>query len=404
MASEEAYEALADEYKRVLDALGDQARHRFEALASKLDLRGPAARDRLVDALGVVVEGYADQATAAAEMYLQGLQGLGEAITWTAAEPPDPRQIESIVGRALGEAGRGDVAGALARIADQVARLATQSARNTVGSTRTRARAGGRRELWARIPRGKTCAWCTMLASRGYVYTSWLAAGATTPAGNGSSWHPDDDCQIVSNKERSARSRGYDPERMRSYYDVAKHAAGPGADDRAVAAELRALFPSAVTDGKSPVGRSRDGTLHYAKYHEHRRALAELLRQMPTAAREGKLLPPLEPPEAPTDWPRTAPAITARDVNHILYGDLDRKGKFTGGHLHGHGWAAEGPHTTFPESWTADDVLDRLGKALAGAELRRGTQEVLVDGHRVRVFVRVFKTGQMQVRSVYPVG
>ena len=139
-------------------------------------------------------------------------------------------------------------------------------------------------------------------------------------------------------------------------------------------------------------------------YHEHRRALAELLRQMPTAAREGKLLPPLEPPEAPTDWPRIAPAITARDVNHILYGDLDRKGKFTGGHLHGHGWAAEGTHTTFPKSWTADDVLDRLGKALAGAELRRGTQEILVDGHRVKVFVRVFKTGQMQVRSAYPVG
>ena len=116
MASEDAYEALADEYKRVLDALGDQARHRFEALASKLDLRGPAARDRLVDALGVVVEGYADQATAAAEMYLQNLQGLGEAITWTAADPPDPRQIESIVGRALGEAGRGDVAAALATL------------------------------------------------------------------------------------------------------------------------------------------------------------------------------------------------------------------------------------------------------------------------------------------------
>ena len=65
---------------------------------------------------------------------------------------------------------------------------------------------------WARVPRGPTCEFCIMLASRGYVYWSEEKAG-----GRDNRYHRNDDCQIVSSWGET-RIKGYDPEGMRRRY------------------------------------------------------------------------------------------------------------------------------------------------------------------------------------------
>lgn len=107
------------------------------------------------------------------------------------------------------------------------------------------------RPRWARVPRGRTCAWCSMLASRGWVYTSADTAGAVA-----NSFHADCDCQIVPNWDKAkANIRGYDPEKL--YADYREAFAAVRAElgeedyprDYQVATKMRHLFPEKYTDG-----------------------------------------------------------------------------------------------------------------------------------------------------------
>lgn len=71
---------------------------------------------------------------------------------------------------------------------------------------------------WARVPNGKTCAFCEMLSSRGWVYTSPEKAGA-----GGNRFHPGDDCQIVPEWDRkNTHLKGYDPDAMYKRYQEAR--------------------------------------------------------------------------------------------------------------------------------------------------------------------------------------
>ena len=104
---------------------------------------------------------------------------------------------------------------------------------------------------WARVPGpGGCCAWCSMLASRGFVY----ASAAT--AGQGHAYH--DHCSCVPTplwKGRAHRIDGYDPKALRATYDKARaavKASGATVDDKAIAAEMRRLSPETVTDGVTP--------------------------------------------------------------------------------------------------------------------------------------------------------
>lgn len=68
---------------------------------------------------------------------------------------------------------------------------------------------------YARVPQGPTCAFCIMLASRGYVYWSDESAGKF----NG--YHRDDNCQIVSSWGKT-RINGYDPDAMKKRYTACR--------------------------------------------------------------------------------------------------------------------------------------------------------------------------------------
>lgn len=112
--------------------------------------------------------------------------------------------------------------GNLSVIADQ---LVKQPARRTVQRTAEAAGAG-----WARVPSGaETCAFCLMLASRGFVY------GSKASAGGGDQFHGDCDCMTVPGPDAP---EGYDPDALYERYRLARDHAGSG-DPKAITAALR---------------------------------------------------------------------------------------------------------------------------------------------------------------------
>lgn len=88
---------------------------------------------------------------------------------------------------------------------------------------------------WARVPRGRvTCAFCTMLAGRGFVYTSEEAAGG----GLGNVYHAHCDCEPVPSWGE-AQLAGYDPERLDALYKDAARGLPDGASYRDVLSRMR---------------------------------------------------------------------------------------------------------------------------------------------------------------------
>lgn len=93
------------------------------------------------------------------------------------------------------------------------------------------------RPRWARVPRGSvTCAFCTMLAGRGCVYTGEEAAGG----GLGNRYHNHCDCEPVPTWGE-AKLTGHDLDRLDAIYQQAKAQAPDGSGYRDILAKMRAL-------------------------------------------------------------------------------------------------------------------------------------------------------------------
>ncbi len=108
---------------------------------------------------------------------------------------------------------------ALGRLTQVVDRLALQPGRDTIDLSVRRDPADAR---WARVPVGKTCAFCTMLASRGAEY------GSARAAGDGNRFHADCDCTPTPVWSAGDLPEGYDPDALYADYRAAADAAGSG--------------------------------------------------------------------------------------------------------------------------------------------------------------------------------
>ncbi|KFF31262.1 putative phage protein [Bifidobacterium bombi DSM 19703] len=98
------------------------------------------------------------------------------------------------------------------------------------------------RPRWVRVPRGsKTCAFCVMLASRGFAYLSEDLAGRQMQ------YHPDCDCNILPSWG-SQILKDYDPDKFAEMHQTAKDAASSG-DYRQVLWQMRQMYPDQVKDG-----------------------------------------------------------------------------------------------------------------------------------------------------------
>jgi len=91
---------------------------------------------------------------------------------------------------------------------------------------------------WARVPRGDTCAFCIMLASRGGVYkTSDIAEFGYS----GKKYHGECDCVPVLVRDEGDYPSGYDPDALYDKYMSARDQAGSG-DTRRILASMRKLY------------------------------------------------------------------------------------------------------------------------------------------------------------------
>lgn len=135
----------------------------------------------------------------------------------------------------------GDAEAAIERLSGVVDAASLQDGRNTLMHNSNRDPAKPR---WARIPVGKTCAWCLMLASRGARYRSAASAGAYRE------FHFKCDCQPhPSWAGGDDLPPSYDEGALYGLYERARADAGSGRAKDITAALRRLDGGSLVNDG-----------------------------------------------------------------------------------------------------------------------------------------------------------
>lgn len=199
--------------------------------------------------LPVLVGAYSEvSATAAADFYESARAASGARGAFTAAlsEFDAPLAMRRRVSWATSPLFDGDAESALARMSAAADKTALQGGRETVMLNAKRDQAKPR---FARVPVGKTCAWCLMLASRGAAYRSAESAGA---AGQ---YHNDCDCQPVPSWDRGKDlPPSYDEGELYGLYLRARGGKGEDwFDTQAITARLRRLDGGIhVSDGVAP--------------------------------------------------------------------------------------------------------------------------------------------------------
>lgn len=215
------------------------ARNELSGFFATADLTRPElVRDALVEIVPILVREYGDlAATAAAEWYESVHPGAF--LARTAGTFPDDGVIESVRYHA-GALFTDSPTDTLAGLSGAMQRFVFYSGRNTVAQN---VQIDRERPRFARVTSGaRTCAWCSLMASRGFVYLSQQTAGLNDH------YHDDCDCQIVAEWDRdSAHIEGYDPDRLYDMYRAARSASG-ASSDKAIAAEMRRMFPDEFTD------------------------------------------------------------------------------------------------------------------------------------------------------------
>ena len=224
--------------------LTERAKDYLDQLVRSWDLTRPeVVRDLLLEVVPTLVEQYGDvAAVAAAEWYEETraaqVEGAFAARPTTRVIPRE--QVQSSVRALAGGLWDGELDKTLSLISGAVGRYISYMARDTVARNVERDPA---RPRFARVPRGaKTCAWCLMLASRGWVYHSKKSAGEIAEH-----YHDECDCAVVPEWDReNAHVGGYDPDKLFAMYEEA-HESGDTLSD--TAKRLRRLFPDRVKDG-----------------------------------------------------------------------------------------------------------------------------------------------------------
>lgn len=216
------------------------ARNDLTAFFGSVDLSTPErVRDALLEIVPLLVREYGDlAATVAAEWYESVHPDLFLART---APGVDPGRVQGSVRYAAGSLFTEDPGNTLAVLSGALQRFIVYSARETVA--RNVQRDPGR-PRFARVPAGaKSCAFCNLMASRGFVYYTRETAGLRDE------FHDDCDCQIVPEWDSdNAVIAGYDPDRMFDQYTQAREVAQSG-DPRVILSVMREMFPDAYTDG-----------------------------------------------------------------------------------------------------------------------------------------------------------
>lgn len=232
-----------------------------DLLAANAHLEPSELRDVLLEAFPQIIEGGSELAATAAAEWYEDLHNKHAGGTYRAilARPINPDQLEGTVRAAVRYLYTDNPIAAHRLLHGAIQRYITSQVRDTTVRNALADRAAKR---FARVPSGKTCAWCSMLASRGFVYASAKSAGAL------GQYHDDCNCQIVpAFGSKDPVIKGYDPASLYEDYLEARNelikegVTGPALDDKAIAARMRRIgdYTDSITprvSSKAPKARS----------------------------------------------------------------------------------------------------------------------------------------------------
>lgn len=231
-------------YDRLVDAVVGRSQADLARAFPAVDFTSPAlAREDLRTIVQAIVDVYGPALAEGGLAWYQTLRPVG-----ADAYDPAPVTAEGVEGQVDGTvryAAGMDPGRALTLVAGTTGRIIQTQVRQSVLEAAERDPLG---PAFARVPRGKTCAFCSMLASRGFVYTSEELAG-----GAGHEYHDFCDCRIVPSFQ-GRRLVGYDPDALyKDYLDARKYATETAGnrplDHSMILSAMRAIHPGRYTDG-----------------------------------------------------------------------------------------------------------------------------------------------------------
>lgn len=247
--------------------VSDQAKQQVGALMSRLAGQpATVVRNALLDAFPPLLAGFENVGVAVGLEFYDSMRARTHDLpAYTATAVANPTPVADAVGIARAAARHlfnpdlaPEVAGERTRreLSDALGTRTKNAMRQTIKNNAVRDPAN---VTYARVPRGaKTCAFCTMLASRGFVYATAKTAGAEDK------YHHDCDCMIVPSwKGLKVNVKGYSDADHYANYHAARsslEAEGvkyPKANE--ITARMREMFPGEYTDGHTgkPKGRPK---------------------------------------------------------------------------------------------------------------------------------------------------
>lgn len=193
----------------------------LQAFWSSLNLDRPeAARDALLRFIPTLVARYGEAAATVAADWYDDLRASARVGGSYRARIVDADEVAPVRATryAAGHLFTSAPVGTLDYLTTAISALVLQPSRDTL----VRAAGGDPgRPRWARVPSGaETCAFCLVMASRGFVYRT------AESAGDRNRWHGKCDCQIVPDWSDDPRLEGYDPDALYAKYEEAAAEAG----------------------------------------------------------------------------------------------------------------------------------------------------------------------------------
>ena len=287
-------------YSGLLGNLTKECQGKMMEELARVDLSNVAqARDEIITIMQAYLGVYTDMAAEMSATFFDGVrayQGVNSAYSAIAASGYDPMATEETV-RGLMQIIVDDPA-ATGKLMQKLAQCATHCIKSAAANTTEyNVRKDPAKPRYARVPKYTpvtydpwsktpgvthnkdlashgTCPFCSMLASRGFVYYSRKAAGA------GQHWHDGCDCVIVQSYN-DAGAEYYDPEAcLQDWHDsitrvAQERAAADGTDEFDEFREIERHYAQAGSESKYRDTEHRQQTQEYARvrYHMNRAGL-----------------------------------------------------------------------------------------------------------------------------------
>lgn len=194
-----------------------------------------AVRDALLEFVPALTDRYGDiAATVAADWYeeMREAAGFAGGLTPEMSRTVRREVVQNSVRYAAGGLFEDTPEKTLRIVSGAVDRYVKSPARRTI---RINAERDGAR--YARVPTGsETCAFCLMVAGRGFVY------GGKETAGMFDKYHNECDCQVVPDWSKDPKVEGYNPDALYGQYLSARDAAGDHFDTQGILKNMRDMF------------------------------------------------------------------------------------------------------------------------------------------------------------------